>query len=460
MRKFATWIRLGLAFLLLLPSGMVAYLRAAQAATTEVISPKGLRIWLIEDHRTPVFTLGFRFAGGSSQDPLGKEGLAHITAEMFFQGGGKLGAEDYVQSWNQLGAEINVETRLESMRGTVKVVRQDRERAMELLRLAVNEPRFDMASLEQVSSQVASELDREADDPEATAYRAYDSLAFGAHPRARPVAGSQVSITAIQATDIAAFRRTVMVRDGLNLSAVGDITPAELGPLADQIFSSLPAHGQRAQIAAPAVTTSARRDLPLTSEQAQVAFGLALPDLTARECLAAELINYTLGGSAFTSRLYHQVREKRGLAYSIGTTFDRYSFMSELSGSFGSAPGTVEEAIGLVRQEFAGLAEHPPSDAEIAEAKVALAGQYLRGLVRQTDTANELTLRMSEGAMPGFLEGYAQRFTEISPDEVRALARRIPWASRLVIATVGAPMVAADQGGGRSRLHTPPANGP
>jgi len=446
--------------LLALVIPLLAAAMTAHAGTSEIISPRGLRVWLAEDHGTPVFTLGFRFAGGSSQDPPGKEGLAHIAAEMFFQGGGKLGADDYTGLWNQLGAEINMEARLESVRGTVKVVSQDRGKAMELLGLAVNEPRLDADALAQVRDQVAAAIEREADDPEAVAFRMYDALAFGSHPRARPVAGTQDTIRTITPGDLAAFRRNIMTRDGLTLSAVGDITPAELGPLVDRIFANLPAQGQIIQAGPPPATTSARSDQPLNSEQAQVVFGLALPDLTPREQLAAELINYTLGGSAFTSRLFHQVREKRGLAYSIGTTLDRYSFMAELSGSLGSAPATVEEAIGLVTQEFDGLADNPPSDDEVAEAKAALAGQYLRGVIKQADLANELTLRMSEGAAGDPIGDYANRFSTITPDEVRALARRIPWSSRLVIATVGPIAAPPARAAATPKLRTPPAREP
>jgi zinc protease len=176
--------------------------------------------------------------------------------------------------------------------------------------------------------------------------------------------------------------------------------------------------------------------------------------------LAAEIINYTLGGSAFTSRLYHEIREKRGLAYSIGTALDRYSFMAELSGSFGSAPGSVEEAIWLMRRELQGLADDPPTDAEVEEAKVALAGDYLRGLIRQADLANELTLRMEQGEGPSFVDDYAGRLAAISPNEVRQLAGRIDWLRRLVVVTVGAPKGGADANLDRSRLHSSPPKEP
>ena len=105
----------------------------ALASAIEVTSPKGLTVWLAEDHTSPLLTLGFRFAGGSAQDPPGKEGLAHMAGEMFFQGAGNQQADDYLQSWNELGAEVTVDARVESLRGTLKVLTRDRDKAVRLL---------------------------------------------------------------------------------------------------------------------------------------------------------------------------------------------------------------------------------------------------------------------------------------------------------------------------------------
>ena len=454
-RQKQTLCRLVLTALLLLLTPAFAH-----AAAEEILSPGGLRVWLVEDHQAPVFTLGFRFAGGSAEDPEGKEGLAHLAAEMFYQGAGRFSADDYLQQWGQLGAEINIEARVESVRGTIRVLTPDRDKAADLLALALTAPRYDRKSLDQVRDQITAEIDRNASDPEASAYLAYDQLAFGRHPRARPLAGTRASVAALSGADVAKYRQHVLTRAGLSLSAVGDITPAELGPLVDRIFAALPAHGETARIDPPSSTVAQRRDLALPTGQAEVVFGVGLPGLSERESRAAELVNYSFGGSAFTSRLFHEVREKRGLAYAIGSSLDRYSFMSELSGSFGSAPATVEEAVGLVQQQFKNLAQNPPTDAEIAEAKVALAGQYLRGLIRHADMANELTLRQSQGQRPDYIDTYASKLAEISPDEVRALARRTPWLDRLVVVTVGAPAQAGRQAIDRSRLHLPQAQEP
>ncbi len=412
----------------------------AQAATSarEIVTPLGLRVWLVEDHSAPLLTIGFRFAGGSAQDPVGKSGLAHLTAETFLQGAGALSADAFLRAWNDLGAELNFEARNETLRGTLKVLTQDRDRTGNLLALAVAEPNLTPEALGDARDQVLADLEQLATEPESMGYAAYGRLAYGDHPLVRPIHGTVQDVNAITVADILQFRQRVMVRDGLTLSAVGDLTAPQAGALLDRVFGALPLHGEASALPSPGVPSTQRLDIPLAASEAEVVFGIGLGELTPRARDVGDLLNYTLGGSAFTSRLYRQIRDRRGLAYSIGTSLDNYSVISDITGSFGAEPGKAEQAIALVREELAKLATDGPSDTEIEEAKAALAGQYLRGLIRKVDLANELTLRMAQGFEPDYVAAYAGRLAAIAPAEVRAFARGVPWLDRLIVVTVGA----------------------
>ncbi len=436
----------------------------AATAAREIVTPQGLRVWLVEDHSAPLLTLGFRFAGGSAQDPPGKLGLAHLTAETFLQGAGAFSSDAYLKAWNGLGAEPNFEARNESLRGTLKVLTEDRDKAADLLALAVLEPHLTPDALEDVRDQVLADLEHQATDPESVGYAAYGRLAYGDHPMAKPLHGAAQDVSHIAASDILDFRRRVLARDGLTLSAVGDVTPAETGVLLDRVFGALPLHGELRPMPDPAPPRAQRLDIPLTASEAEVVFGVGLGPLTPRQRDIAELLNYTLGGSAFTSRLYSQIRDRRGLAYSIGTSLDNYSVVSEITGTFGAEPVKAEQAIALARDELAKLASDGPTDSEVDEAKAALAGQYLRGLIKRVDLANELTLRMAQGFPPDCIATYGAKLAAIAPDEVRAFGRAVPWLDRLIVVTVGArpePSGARDQATGeRSRAQAAPGNEP
>lgn len=445
---------------------LTAFCLPCQAATAarEIVTPQGLRVWLVEDHNAPVLTIGFRFAGGSAQDPVGQSGLAHLTAEAFLQGAGALSSDAYLRAWNDLGAEPNFEVRNESLRGTLKVLTQDRDKAIDLLALAVQEPRLTDEAVSDVRDQIIADLAHETADPETIGYAAYGRLAYGRHALFTPVHGVARDVAALTIADILQFRRRVMVRDVLTLSAVGDITEPQAGALLDRVFGALPMHGDIHPLSKPELPRAQRLDLPYAASEAEVVFGVSLGPLTPRQRDVADLLNYTLGGSAFTSRLYRTIRDQRGLAYSIGTNLDSYSVVSEITGTFGADPAKAEQAIALAREEFARLANDGPSDSDLEEAKAALAGQYLRGLIRKVDLANELTLRMSQGFRPDYVTTYATRLASIAPEEVRAFARSVPWLDRLIMVTVGAHAEPAGARDGatseRSRAPASPGNEP
>ncbi len=301
--------------------------------------------------------------------------------------------------------------------------------------------------------------------PKSIGYDTYARLSYGDHPLARPPHGTPQGVAAISIADIRRYRAQVMTRDRLTLSAVGDVDESVAGVLIDRAFAALPAVSQLPPIPAPAATRSQRHDIPMAASEAEVVFGISLGQLSPHQRLVAELLNYTLGGSAFTSRLYRQIRDRHGLAYTIGTSFDAYSVVCEITGAFGAEPDKTELAIGLMREELARLATDGPTDVEVEEAKAALAGQYLRGLIKQVDLANELSLRETQGFQPDYVTTYADRLAEIRPEEIRSFARDVPWLNRLVIITVGAlaePAGAMESAAGRvrSRAGSLPAAGP
>jgi zinc protease len=424
---------------LVLILGLLPPLSPAVASPVEtIVSPKGIRIWLLEDHSAPTLSLSFRFLGGAADDPQDKIGLAHLAAELFLEGGGNLNNDDYLGAWSRLGASATVEARFETLKGTVRLLSRNRRRVIELLRMAVVEPRFDPDTIDRVKQSVITDLQHDRTDLESVAYDAYYASAYEGHPLAHPIDGTEAGINAITIKDLKAFRASTLARDHLSFAAVGDVTASEIAGIADRLFGELPAHAPITQVSKVETHSIQRHDIGMKASQAEVVFGFSLPDVDESKAPVAALLNYTLGGSAFTSRLFKEVREKRGLTYTISTNVESNDFNTEIVGDFGSTPSRVDEALGIVRSEFARLAEQGPSADELSEAKAALAGDYLRGLIRQSDFASELSLRMTQGYPTTFIDDYPKRLSAVSLEDVRALARRVLSPNRLVVVTVGA----------------------
>lgn len=421
---------------LLIVAGAVG---AGAQSIAEVRSPGGISALLVEDHSAPTVSLVFRFNGGAAEDPPDKIGLAHFMAEMFFEGAGRWNTDSYLARWDELGAIYSFEARMSAFKGSLRVLKRDLDRSAELMRLAFAEPRYDRDAIGRVRATAIADADRSKTDAQSRAYDSFYAEAYGNHPLAHRIEGTRDGLTAVTAKDVAEVRERLLTKDGLTVAAVGDLTPAELGALIDKIFGVLPMHGKVAPTTGATMQHGHELDMPMEASQAEVVFGLQLADLAPEQTYVARILNYIVGGSAFTSRLYKAVREKRGLAYSIGTDLEEDQHTYALVGDFGSQPKSVGEAVGVLKEELGRLATGGLTKDELDEAKTALAGDFLRGLVKQSDLASELCLRLQQGYGKSYVQDYASRLDAVTLDEVNDLARRNLDPKKLVIVTVGAP---------------------
>ena len=287
------------------------------AAVEEVVSACGVRAYLMREATIPFLSLALHVRGGSATDPAGKEGLAFMTAGLLDEGAGPYDSQAFRAELEDNAIRLSFEADRDGIAGELRTLTATRAHAFELLRLAVTAPRFDTEPVGRVQSQILSDLRRREADPDYLASRAWFATAFPAHPYGRPTRGTPDSVIGLTADDCRGFIGQRLARDRLVVGVAGDITAAELGPLLDATFGDLPACSPLPEL--PPVTPVVGRTevLRLAIPQSVVTFGHAGLDRHDPDYYAAYLANYILGGGGFASRLLEEVREKRGLAYSV-----------------------------------------------------------------------------------------------------------------------------------------------
>ena len=255
------------------PSAMPA---AHAAATVErVVSPGGIAAYLLREPSIPFMSLSLHFRGGAALDPKGLEGLAAMTAGLLDEGAGELDSQAFRTELEDLAVRLSFDAGRDEFTGQLKTLTKHRERAFELLRLALTAPRFDAEPVDRIRSQLQANLRRRAEDPDYLAALTWFATAFPDHPYGRPVQGTIESLAAVEQADLHRFVETRLTKDRLTVGVAGDITAAELGPLLDRAFGDLPEHGT-AVVIAPAEpagdgTVGVRQQVP----QSQVLFGQA-----------------------------------------------------------------------------------------------------------------------------------------------------------------------------------------
>lgn len=410
----------------------------ALAVTVEkVTSPGGIEAWLVQDHANPIIALEATFAGGSSVEA--KPGLAHMMAGLLDEGAGPYDSQAFQGRLEDLSIGLSFKAGKDELAGSLKTLTENRDAAFDMFRLALTQPRFDKEPVERIRGQIIAGLTRELQNPNAVASRAWYKAAFGDHAYGRPGNGTPDSIKAIKSTELKAHAKSWLSRQGLIIGVVGDITPEQLAPLLDRTFGPLPA-GHPAIAVSETTIASGRiivepRDIP----QSVAVFGAPGIKRDDPDWFAAYVMNYILGGGGFSSRLTEEVREKRGLAYSVYSYLLPMDHAGILMGGVATQNARVKQSLDLIRQELARMAEHGPEESELADAKTYLTGSFPLSLDSTAAIAGLLVAMQADKLGIDYLDRRNALIEAVGMDQVKAAAKRLLDPDTLLIVVVGKP---------------------
>src|SRR5262245_2274367 len=211
-------------FAILLAAALLVPFSKAQAMKIqEVKSPGGITAWLVEEHSVPLIAMRFAFEGGNAQDPDGREGLANFLASMLDEGAGDLTAKQFQERMEEIAMRMSFDDARDTFYGSFETLSENREKAVALLALAVNKPRFDAEAIERMRKQLLAGLASAARDPERVAGEKWSALAFAGHPYGRPANGTPETVAKIARGDLAGYHGRIFAKDTLRVVVVGDI---------------------------------------------------------------------------------------------------------------------------------------------------------------------------------------------------------------------------------------------
>jgi zinc protease len=422
----------------------LAILAAAAPASAiqvqEITSPGGIKAWLVEDHSIPLLSLSLAFRGGSALDPAGKDGTSQLVAGLLDEGAGDLDSQAFQERLNDLSVDWSFDSGGDDFTGSIRTLNENRDAAFDLLRLGLTKPRFDADPVERIRGQLRSILAGDTGDPGSIASRAWWRIAYPGHPYSRQSSGTAAGLSAITAGDLHGYVKRVFARDNLIVGVVGDITPAELGLLLDKTFGDLPAKADVPEIpeAMPAgagTTIVVDRDIP----QSVVLFGQEGVKRHDADFYAAYVMNYILGGGGFTSRLTNEIREKRGLVYSVDTDLVALDHTGIIMGYLATKNESAGETLEILRKEWARLGVEGPTPEEIEDAKLYVTGSYALRFSSSQRIADILVGIQQQGFGSDYFEKRNSYVEAVTPEDVRRVAKRLLDADKLIVVVVGQP---------------------
>jgi zinc protease len=427
---------------------MVALLPAslrAEVEIQEITSPGGIEAWLVESPEIPFLALEIRIRGGAGLDEPGKRGATNLMMGLIEEGAGELDARAFQEARESLAANFGFAAYDDSVAISAQVLTENRDEALDLLRLAIAEPRFDADAIERVRAQVIAGIESDALDPDTIASDTFYAAAFPGHPYGSSQTGTLESVAALTRDDLLAAHRNAFVRDRVYVAAVGDITAEELGPLLDELLGGLEAEGpplpERVAFGLEGGVTVV--DFP--SPQSVAIFGHAGIKRDDPDFFAAHILNHILGAGGFESRLMAEVREKRGLTYGIGTYLVPRDYSEMVLGSVASGNETMAEAIEVIRAEWARLATEGVTEEELAAAKTYITGEYPLRFDGNAEIADIMVGMQMIDLPPEYVVNRNAYMEAVTLEDIRRVAAYLLKPEALHFVVVGQPVGLATQ---------------
>jgi zinc protease len=409
------------------------------ATIQQFVTPGGVSVWLVEEPSIPILSLRMAWQSGRTNDPAGLEGLTNAMVYHMNEGAGDLDAQAFFKRMEELNMSFSCGTSNESTFCSSSMLTDNASDSFDMIALAFAEPRFDDGPFERYQREQEVSLQTRETNAQYLAGRARIEALYPDHPYARNT--SAESLAAITQDAMRAQKDMLMVRDGMLVTAVGAISPAELAPLIDQAVAGLPESSETTE--PDNVTLDAAAEAPITVDlpQPQSLVTFAAPAMTREhpDFYTAVVLNYTFGGGGFESRLMKDLRVEKGLTYGVYTSVNAGDKLQLWSGGGQTKNESAGEFIAAVKANMTKMVDEGMTEQELADAKSYLTGSYPLGFDSNAKIAGNMMGVRLDGLPVDFFDKRNAMVEAVTLEDVNRVAREYLSPDNFTFVVVGEP---------------------
>ena len=398
------------------------------------VLPGGLRVFSERLAEATSVSMGLWIRAGSRDETEEFAGISHLMEHMLFKGTPDMDALGIAQAFEGIGAQENAATGEEYTVLYARFLPEHVERALDLMSDMVLRPT--LADLEREREVIVEEIKMYEDRPDQLADEYLSSLIFHEDPLGRPIIGSAKTVRGVDHDTLKTFHNQTYTAPNVFVVAAGKLDPDDVGRMVEEKLSGLPEGEPFVREARPTPPESRIFFKFKETEQYHVSLGsLGIP-AKSEDRYAMAALNNVLGGG-MSSRLFQEVREKRGLAYAVYSYHQGYSDAGAIKTYVGSTTGNVEEAVKVIVEQLGRIMEEPVDEEELDRTKQQLKSSTLLALESTSARMNRVGRSVITGAELLTPEEISARIEAVTPQDIRRLAREHLRTDHLYLSAVG-----------------------
>ena len=403
-------------------------------------STSGAQVYFVENHDLPIVDVSINFAAGSSHDLRDKAGTAAMTQRLLSLGAGGMTDDQIAAEFADLGAVLSGDFDVDRASLKLRTLSSEREKtaALHLLTTLLQKPDFPEAVLEREKARAISGLREAETQPESISERAFTLALYGDHPYALDEMMTPETVAKVTRNDLQNYYQSYYTRNNSVVALIGDLTRAQAEQVAEQLTGNLPQGQEIPPLPTVALPQAALEKLiPHHAVQSHILLGYPGIKRGDRDYFPLYVGNYILGGGGFVSRLTEEVREKRGLVYSV------YSYFSPLreAGPFQIGLQTkreqTQQALAVVRETLKKFVTGGPTAKELKAAKDNLTGGFALRLDSNSKVLDYLSVIGFYGLPLTWLDDYVGHVNKVTVAQIKDAFQRRVKPDNMVTVIVG-----------------------
>lgn len=412
---------------------------AAEKIADRQVLPNGITLLHAEKNALPIVTVVIAIKAGSLMESPEKGGLANLTARLLNEGTKTRSSLDISSTIEFVGGSLGASGGTDYMTVTLSVLKKDIELGFDLLGDIILNPVFNDAEIKRQKAIIKSAIIQQKEDPGAIASKAFMEAVFGSHPYGRPPEGTENSLDMISRADIVDFHSAYYRPNNTIMTVVGDIDKVLLGSLIDKYLG----HWQKKEIVFPPLPAIAHQEnarvIKINKDitQANIILGHVGITRDHPDYYAVSVMNYILGGGGFSSRLMDNIRDNKGLAYSVYSFFSANKYAGDFQAGLQTRNESANTAIDEILREIRAIRDEPVTDRELEDAKSYLTGSFPLRIDSNKKIAGFLTAVEYYGLGLDYVDNYKHFINAVTKDDILRVAREYLHPGKYVLVVVG-----------------------